>query len=296
MNCFFVTNHLSGLMDGQLAPDAHGEVEQHLKTCVGCRRHWEEMLALKETLQRIKIPEYNQTARTKTRYILTRQKLKTPWTRYFIFSPLTLIFLSVVTLSAGIWSHRYPKPLPSVHVGSPKVSDERVETVTVDVAPTATPTPLATATPVLTPSPMPTVAPAIIATPAPLPKPTMAVSAGTPTPTPIQSPSPESSPENVESLFLDVVIDNQSAEDLKEAFVKDCKKVKCRTLEGKKEIELNSNENHFTTTVVISVREFAALAARISKWGQVTPQVLPPEIQAQLASSVTLRIVLNPKE
>lgn len=300
MNCFFVTNHLSGLMDGQLAPDALAEVEQHLKVCVGCRRHWEEMLHLKANLKQVRIPDYNQTARTKTRYILTRQKLKTPWTRYFIFSPITLALLSILTLSAAIWSHRYPKPLRPVAVlaesavGQSADGLKPVATAAVEVTPSPTPTPTPQPTPTLTPAPTPVSEVGLVPTPVAKASGIGAVA----TPTPVSTPTlvPEPTAESPAGATLDVRITNQTAEDLQAALASDCKKVKCRNLAGKKEIEFHSSEDgEVTTTVVIFAREFSNWVERVSKWGEVTPQALPPEIQEQLAAPLTLRIVLIPK-
>lgn len=300
MNCFFVTNHLSGLMDDQLATEARAEVEQHLKTCVGCRRHWQEMQALRETLHAVKIPEYHQTPRVKTRYILTRQKLKTPWTRYFIFSPVTLALLSVLTLSAAVWSHRYPKPLPEaqtiVHPAATVEAEKEKPVPTPTPAPTETPKP----TPAITPSAVPTQSAVLSA--APSPKPQMAAAAtATPTATVAAAPPAvaEEPPadENLPAIALDLLVVNRDAEaeKIQEGFAKDCKKVKCQMPSGEKAIQWETEADHFTTTVVIQAGDLPKLVARLSKWAEVSPTRLPADTQAQASTPLTLHVTLNPK-
>jgi len=304
MNCFFVTNHLSGLMDDQLTAEARAEVEQHLKNCVGCRRHWQEMQALRETLQSVKIPEYNQTPRVKTRYILTRQKLRTHWTRYFIFSPVTLALLSMITLSAAIWSHRYPKPLHeaqiAAHMAATVSAEKEKPAPTPTPAPTETPRPTPAPTPSVAPTPSPAPTPALSAVPSPKPQ-IVAAAVATPSLTPsVTPPAAEEVLPSVEkspAIALDVVIVNRDAEaeKMQEGFIKDCKKVTCRMPSGEKAIQLEPEADHFTTTVVIQAGDFPKLVARLSKWAEVSPPNLPADMQVQAGNPLTLHVTLNPK-
>lgn len=69
MNCGIYHKNISLLLDGLLAEPARGELRAHLDSCTECRRVYEGMLALNETLKTAPLPSpgRNLAARVKER-------------------------------------------------------------------------------------------------------------------------------------------------------------------------------------------------------------------------------------